>query len=960
MPAPLTSDAMRVRRRNGPPRGFGDSSASPPVESRPMHATSIGPYQIVRELGRGGMGEVYLATDTRLDREVAIKALPAHLATDPDRLTRFQREAKVLASLSHPGIGAIFGLEEADGRQYLVLEYVEGETLAERLERGPIPVDEALTLAKHVAEALEVAHEKGVIHRDLKPGNVMVTPDGAVKVLDFGLARTADGAPSSTSGRGAPESPTLTSPAPIHSPTIPGVIMGTAGYMSPEQARGKPVDKRSDIFSFGCVLYEMLTGKMPFQGETVTDSLGAILHRDPEWTLLPPSTPPRVRELLGNCLAKDRKNRLHDIADARLELERAIRGREWIQAGAKASKRTSPFRWALTALCGVALLAAGMLVGRALVRPAPVEPSPALHVSATVPAKPELSYVVGIAPDARFVVYQAWPPLEADSIKPGGVLVVRRLDRDETKVIEGTEGSMDAALSPDGRWIAFAAARDRAQSKVLLKKLALDDGRPIGMPETLCDLPVGGGVNLCWSSDREIVIALLWQQTILAASAAGGEPRIVLEEERTKEIDNWGELRPLTPGKSILATRWALVGQTIKERTEVVDLATGTRKPLLPNAGGAHLIGDGLVLARRNENSLIAAKLDPETLQVIGEPITVWSGSAPGSFSVSANGTVAMTTRSGDLSGRRLMWIDERGQPQPVGAPDRAFGEIVISPDGRRVATNLESANLDLTSDLWIYDSSRRTFSRLATQGPAWDMVWSADGQRLTYGVVAQDEFSIWDRRADGAGEPVKMYAGPSAQTIVAPTGWSPDGNALAIAQMDLAQNAADVLMLVRDEGSSQWTATPYLNGPSNEAALRFSPDGKWVRFTSDESGRFELYVQRFTGPGSGSQDARSGRVQISTSGSRGSGWWSPDGKEIRFVDNDSQLMRVQVQTEPSFSASLPEVVASFKDLKTRDFSYAPDGRLMVVLEGENERPNRIDLLVNFIDEVRAKLADAK
>lgn len=289
-----------------------------------MHPANIGPYQIQRELGRGGMGEVFLARDTRLDRDVAIKALPAHLAADPDRLARFQREAKALAALNHPGVGAIYGLEEAGGHQYLVLEYIEGETLLDRLGSGPIPVDEAMSIARQMAEALEAAHEKGIVHRDLKPGNVMVTPEGVVKVLDFGLARTAEGPMSSTSLPAAADSPTM----PVHSPTIPGAIMGTAGYMSPEQARGKPVDKRSDIFSFGCVFYELLTGSGPFPGETVTDSLGAILHRDPEWDLLPKSTPPRVRELLRNCLVKDRRNRLHDIGDARLELDRAIAGHE--------------------------------------------------------------------------------------------------------------------------------------------------------------------------------------------------------------------------------------------------------------------------------------------------------------------------------------------------------------------------------------------------------------------------------------------------------------------------------------------------------------------------------------------------------------------------------------------------------------------------------------------------------
>ena len=328
-----------------------------------MPPAAIGPFQIERELGRGGMGEVYLARDTRLDRQVAIKALPAHLSQDPDRLARFQREAKMLASLNHPGVGAIHGLEECAGHQYLILEFVEGETLADRLARGPIPIDEALVIARQIAEALEAAHEKGIIHRDLKPGNVMVTHEGAVKVLDFGLARTEE-TPASSSfvPQNLADSPTVTSPARIHSPTIPGVIMGSAGYMSPEQARGKAVDKRSDIFSFGCVLYEMLTGAMPFRGETAADAIGATLHKQLDLALLPPGTPATIRLLLSRCLAKDRANRLHDIADARLELAQAISDPTGISLGLGAVTRP-PQRGGLRAAMPLILAGAIALVG---------------------------------------------------------------------------------------------------------------------------------------------------------------------------------------------------------------------------------------------------------------------------------------------------------------------------------------------------------------------------------------------------------------------------------------------------------------------------------------------------------------------------------------------------------------------------------------------------------------------
>lgn len=930
-----------------------------------MHPSAIGPYQILRELGRGGMGEVYLARDTRLDRDVAIKALPAHLTSDADRLARFQREAKVLASLNHPGIGAIYGLEEASGQQYLVLEFIEGETLADLLDNGPIAIDEALRLARQIAEALEAAHEKGVIHRDLKPANVMVTPDGVVKVLDFGLSRAEEQPSSSVLAKGLGDSPTVTTPArQLHSPTIPGVIMGTAGYMSPEQARGKPVDKRSDIFSFGCVLYEMLSGEMPFRGETVADAIGATLHKESDLALLPTGTPRRVIDLLTSCLAKDRRNRLHDIGDARLVLDRAIVGQEWTHTDAiSVPTRAGPFRFVAALVMGAALLGAGWLLAGALGRPSSPGVAPSYHVSTPVPSDPELGWVVGIAPDASFVVYQAWPKLDADSAKLRGVLVVRRLDRDETTVLEGTEGSMDAALSGDGRWLAFAAAKDRAQTKVSLKKIALDDGRTVGKPETLCDLPAGGNAILCWSSDREIVIALAWQQTILAVSALGGQPRVVLQEERSKEIDNWGVLRPLVAGRSVLASRWALVGQSIKERTEIVDLVSGTRTPLMDNAGSTQLVGDGFLVTRRNQNTIIAQRFDAESLRLLGDPVTVWNGrSGSSGFFVSQNGTLAINNDTGETIERRLMWLDDTGQPQPIGAPTRAYEEIALSPDGGRVAYNLRSTDVsEIDGDLWVYDLARRTMTRLPTGAGAFEFVWSDDAERLVHTSITKDEFAIWERRTDGSGEAVKLHATANPQVLAFPQAWSPDQKTLAIAQVDLSSGASeDVVMLEREGDAQAWKATPYLSSPAFEHGFTFSPDGRLVMFCSTESGSHELYVQPFTGVANGAQDARSGRVQISTNGNDGTGWWSPDATEIRYIDLDKNVMSVQVQTEPRFTASLPKLLYSFKDLRTGDRSWSPDGRLMVVLQAENERPNRIELVINFADTIRARFAAAQ
>jgi eukaryotic-like serine/threonine-protein kinase len=936
-----------------------------------MRPAAIGPFTIERELGRGGMGEVYLARDTRLDRPVAIKAMPAHVAQDPDRLARFQREAKVLASLNHPGIGAIYGLEEAQGNQYLILEFVEGETLAERLARGPLLVDESLSLAKQIAEALEVAHEKGIIHRDLKPGNVMVTPDGVVKVLDFGLARTADGAPSATNMPALAESPTITTPARYaHSPTIPGVIMGTAGYMSPEQARGKPVDKRSDIFSFGCVLYEMLTGAQPFRGETVADAIGATLHKESDLGLLPPSTPRRVRDLLTACLAKDRKNRLRDIGDARLELERAISGQEWASTDASTRAPRSSRRLAVGVACVTALLAGGIgwVLANRLARPAPVAPAQTFHVSTTIQSKPPFSSLLGISPDARFLVYSAWPELEPDSIKPMGVLVVRRLDRDETIVLEGTEGARTAALSPDGRWIAFTAAKDRAGSKYSLKKIALDDGRPTGKPETICELPQGSQFQVGWASDREVVFAPDLEQTIYAVAATGGEPRVVLRQEQSDGVQGWGEFIPLVAGQSLLATHFSVAGDRIKVNTEVIDLASGARTIVLPDAGAVQVLTDTVrggtfvVALRSDQANVVAVRFDLATLRTIGEPVRVWSGNTVNTLKLSPSGTLALSMRPSDLSDRRLAWIDDEGQPQPISVPTRAYSEIAVSPDGGRVLANLQVSNPDdLASELWVKDLKRRTSTRIPIQGFAMGLLWSPDGQRIVHGAFAKDEFSIVDRPASGSGEVIKIFTSPIAeQKFLQPSAWSPDGKILAIIPTDMKVNRSDVLMLEQDAGTATWKPTPYLNSAADEHAMRFSPDGKWVLFCSVESGRHELYAQRFTGAASGAQDTRSGRVQVSTNGHDGAAWWSPDGNEIRFVDAERQVVSVEVKTEPTFAVSLPKVLYSVKELKTSGFAWGPDGRPMVILQGENELATRIDLVVNFAEELRTKLDVAK
>jgi Tol biopolymer transport system component len=392
---------------------------------------------------------------------------------------------------------------------------------------------------------------------------------------------------------------------------------------------------------------------------------------------------------------------------------------------------------------------------------------------------------------------------------------------------------------------------------------------------------------------------------------------------------------------------------------------------VFPDAGAAQLVTDAvhgahlLVALRTDQTGLVAVRFDPSTPRTLGDPMRVWSGNPVNQFVLSPSGTLALSTRPSDFSDRRLAWLDEKGQPQPIPGPTRAFSEIVVSPDGGRVLANLEVNGPDeLSSELWVQDLSRRTSARIPIQGFAMGLMWSPNGQRIAHGAFAKDEFSIVERPASGSGEAVTMYATPLAQqSFVMPSAWSPDGRILAIAKQDMKTNASDVLMLEQEAGGggvATWKATPYLNSPADEHALRFSPDGKWVLFCSVQSGRHELYVQRFTGTGAGAGDAKDGRVQISTNGHDGAAWWSPDGKELRFIDADKQVVSVEVKTEAAFSASLPKVLYSVKELKTRNFSWSPDGRLMVILQGENEQANRIDLVVNFAEEIRAKMGAAK
>lgn len=797
-----------------------------------MPPADVGPFKIERELGRGGMGEVYLARDTRLDRQVAIKALPEHLAQDADRLARFQREAKVLASLNHPGIAAIYGLEEANGHQYLILEYVEGVTLADQLAKGPIPVDEALPLAKQIAEAIEVAHEKGVIHRDLKPGNVMVTRDGTVKVLDFGLARTAEGAPSTGNVSTPSDSPTMTSPARYaHSPTIPGVIMGSAGYMSPEQARGKAVDKRSDIFSFGCVLYEMLTGVQPFRGETVADAIGATLHKESDFGLLPPNTPRRVRDLLTNCLAKDRKQRLHDIGDAWIELERAIREPREQQGGAAA---TGPWWRSAGLLTTVCLLAISAIAMTWIFRPRAGASDGGQVVRATLALPQELSYRIGdrsvaLSPDGTRVAVVARPK---DSLS-GMSLYLRDLSRLEFGAIPGTAEATYPFWSPDGKSIAFFA-------NAKLKRIDLADG----IVRVLCDAPAGRGGS--WGSKGTIVFAPSAIGGLSVVSDAGGEPKPLTRAEAPGESHRLPQMLP--DGERFLF----YIANIETPGVFAFDPDTQESRPVLAGESEAMFVGPGHLAFVRDGN-LLVQPFDVRRLELTGVPRPIAPGVARNetrqfiNVGLSAGGTLVYQPR-GAVQNRRPAWLGRDGTQVPIEMEPLPIhsAHATLSPDGRRAAVALRSESGK--PSIAIVDLVRGT--QTAIGDPAWrgaDIpVWCADAQRILCTAASGGVYSIWSIPLAGGAPPEVVWSEPGMEFH--PGSETPDHRTLLFSRWNNRDKVGDLMTL---RLAPNQKAAPLMTTPAGEYLPRVSPLGTAVAFAdiSQSFGNGTLKVVSFPSP---------------------------------------------------------------------------------------------------------------
>jgi serine/threonine-protein kinase len=887
----------------------------------------LGSYEIVAPIGAGGMGEVYRARDTKLEREVAIKVLPAALAQDPERLARFEREAKVLASLNHPNIAQIYGVEESNRVRALVMELVPGETL-----KGPLPLETALNYARQIADALEAAHEKGITHRDLKPANVMITPSGVVKVLDFGLAFVA---PDPASGVADPvNSPTLTMRA-----TQAGMIMGTAAYMSPEQASGKPVDKRADIWSFGVVLWEMLTGQRLFDGETISHTLADVLRGPIDFSRLPANTPKTIRDLLRRCLNRDVKKRLRDIGEARIAIEESLSGaaQESEAVAPSAPRKRGAILW-----IGVAAVLAIVAVGLGIVAYRATRPQEKSAVRLDIDLGPDRNSRSGFGPDVA---------LSPDGARLAYLsqnrLFTRRLDQSQGTELSGTVGAVNPFFSPDGQWVAFAAGGK-------LKKVSIAGGSAV----TLCDAPsfMGGS----WGEDGYIVASLKLNAGLVRIPAEGGAavPLTELDVGRREATHRWPQILP--GGKAVVFTsHTSPVGLFDDAVIQSVYLADGRRKTLrqggtfgryLPTStGSGHLI-------YVNRGTLFAVPFDPTALEVRGaavpilEQVTYSAQNGPAKLDASPSGTLVYENGGSDAGLVTLQWLEEDGKTRPLLAKPGNYGRPSVSPDGRRIALEIIDGS---NQDIWVQDLERDTATRLTFGGKEYGPIWTPDGGSVVY----QDPGGVSWTRADGGGQPQPLVR---TKGTAWPWSFAPEGKRLAY--MELGAGGYDLWTVpIEGDSTAPRAGKPeaLLQTPFDERYAAFSPDGLWVAYTSNESGAYEVYVKAFPEATSGG-----GKWQISSGGGSYPSW-SRTGRQLFFETLDSRVMAAAYTVQgSSFVAEKPrtwsERQLSNLTNTSRNIDVAPDGKRFAVIlpveqAGSNQARSRVTFIENFFEEVRRK-----
>jgi Tol biopolymer transport system component/predicted Ser/Thr protein kinase len=887
----------------------------------------LGPYEILSSVGAGGMGEVYRARDTRLERIVAVKNLPAHLADRAELRERFDREAKTIASLNHPHICTLHDVGHQDEIDFLVMEYVEGETLAQRLLKGSLPLEQVLQYAIEIADALDKAHRKGITHRDLKPGNVMLTKSGT-KLLDFGLAKLKQEA--------APAIPESQLPTMKSAITGEGTILGTLQYMAPEQIEGKQVDARTDIFAFGAVVYEMATGKKAFEGKTSASVMAAILKDEPPaMSSLQPMTPLQLDRVVRKCLAKEPDERWQTPKDLCDELMWIAEGGSQVTTAPTAAAKGIRALRRRPLILGLCSLLLGLVIASLAtwnLKPSP--PQPVTRTVVTLPPGQQLASTLALSPDGTHIAYVA---LQTGTQQ----LYLRAMDSLESRPIPGTEGAFDPFFSPDGQWVGFFAGGK-------MKKVSVNGGAALNLGNVV--FPNGAS----WGSQGMIVFAPGTIGAIQQLPDVGGTPQPLTRLEKEETSHRWPEFLP--GGKTVLfaavtnSTNWA------SAQIAVQVIGTGERRNLVQGGTYPRYAPSGHLVYVQG-GTLMAVPFDPQRLEVTGTAVPVVegvlqsSGSGAARYSFSATGSLVYGLGGAYSAQRRLVWVNRNGAEQPLAAPARAYETPRISPDGRLVSVDIR----DQGSQVWLYDLSRETLTRLTFEGNVnQNPAWTPDGKRIAFQSNKEGPgVNVFWLLADGSGGLERLT---TSEYLQAPNSWSSDGQLLAFTELNPTTGWDIWVLRMGDHSASSGQvhrAQPFLRTPFTEGAPRFSPDGCWLAYVSNESGRYEIYVQPYPGPG--------GKRQISTDGGTEPAW-NRNGREL-FYRSGNKMMVVDIATQPIFAAGKPRMlfegpyVTTAATIPTYDVS--PDGQRFLMLkpiEQAQAAPTQINVVLNWFEELKRRV----
>jgi serine/threonine-protein kinase len=887
----------------------------------------LGTYEIRLMLGAGGMGEVYRAHDTKLGRDVALKILPELFTRDPDRLSRLEREARALAALSHPYVAGIYGIEDFDdggtSTRALILELVEGETLADRLAHGALPLAEALNVARQIAEALEAAHERGIIHRDLKPANIKITPSGVVKVLDFGLAKAV--------GESGSHDQAQLATGPVGE-TREGVILGTLAYMSPEQARARPVDKRTDVWAFGCVLYETLTGRRAFIGETSPDLIAGIIEREPEWSGLPRNLSPALRRLLRRCLEKDPQQRLRDIGDARLEIQEEIQqtrsGTATVgDSGFSGRGNRLRRRLVVAGVAAAGAVAGGLIVAQfdtSLEEPAP----PAAHFMVQLPPNSRLASIdfpaIATSPDGSLVAYVATRGGQSE-------LFVRPMNSVDPIPLAGTANATTPFFSPDSRWIGFFADGQ-------LKKISTSGGPAI----TLCAAPVGAGAS--WGANGMIVFAGTTGAGLSRVSDAGGEPEPITQlNAQTGEFSHrWPEW---LPGEEAVLYTVGTTGSWDDAEIVAQSFVSGERSVVVRGGTNPHYTPGYLVYSRGG--AILAVPFDPENLTVTGPTVqvldnVVQSFDGAAQLSLSRSGSAVYVAGVFESDQRRLATVDRSGAPTPIAAPPRPYATPRLSPDGGRLLVTLEGE----TSELWLYDIAPGTLTQLTFDAGARFPVWSPDAQRVAFSSNKAGALNLFliDIARRGAGERLT-----SSDNLQVAGSWTSDGRTLAFVEQHPVRGRDIRLITPSDRSARSW-----LDSMFEEGAPRFSPDGRWLAYVSNESGRQEVYIRMLAGS--------PGPLPVSNSGGA-EPVWARDGRELFYREGNTMMAVRFTGSGADLKVGRPQALFDGQfargSIDAANYDVSPDGQrfLMVQSDQQSSGATMFHVLIHWIGSAASPLA---